>query len=157
MWLIYQTIESWKSFLSSHLFRNHSQNCIRLSGSSHLVSGQVLEFKPSIFKLAKFDEHWISQYQSHENNFFLPHHALLRLVELYQIQPSNVFELQQHSLLSNNSSVTAYVHWMIISPPCLFKHLNDALLLCFSSAFRIIHNKNCEARNVCDNGVWFFE
>ena len=39
-----------------------------------------------------------------------------------QIQPSNVVELQQHSPLSNNTSVTTYVHPMIILRPCSFKH-----------------------------------
>ena len=33
----------------------------------HLVRGQVSECKASIFELAKFDEHWIYGYQSHEN------------------------------------------------------------------------------------------
>ena len=47
---------------------------------------------------------------------------LLSLVVVYQIQPFNIIELQQHSSLSNNTSVTTYVHRMIISPPCLFKH-----------------------------------
>ena len=42
----------------------------------------------------------------------------------YQIQPSNIVELQQHSSLSNNTSVNTYVHRMIISRPCLFKQKN---------------------------------
>ena len=59
------------------------------------------------------------------------------------IQPSNVVELQQHSPLSNNVSVSTYVHRMIISLPCLFKHMKKMnMLQCFSSAFWIIHNKN---------------
>ena len=33
----------------------------------HLVRAQVSECKASIFEIAKFDEHWISRYQSHEN------------------------------------------------------------------------------------------
>ena len=33
-----------------------------------------------------------------------------------------VYQIQQHSTLSNNTSATTYVHRMIISPPCLFKH-----------------------------------
>ena len=37
------------------------------------------------------------------------------------IQTTNVVELQQHSPLSNNTSIANYVHRMIISPPCLFK------------------------------------
>ena len=37
----------------------------------------------------------------------------------------NVVELQQHSPLSNNTSVTTYVHRMIISLPYLFKHMNN--------------------------------
>ena len=44
---------------------------------------------------------------------------------VYQIQPSNVVELQKHSPLSNNTSVTIYVHRMIIPPPCLFKHTKN--------------------------------
>ena len=50
---------------------------------------------------------------------------LLPLMVVYQIQPSNVVELQQHSPLSNHTSVTTYVHRMIISPPCLFKHMKN--------------------------------
>ena len=46
------------------------------------------------------------------------------VVVVYQIQPSNVVELQ-HSPLSNNTSVTTYVRRMIISPPCLFKHTKN--------------------------------
>ena len=45
------------------------------------------------------------------------------LVVVYQIQPSKVVEIEQHSPLSNNTSVTTYVHRMIISPPCLLKHM----------------------------------
>ena len=44
------------------------------------------------------------------------------LVLVYQIQPFNVVELYQHSPLSNNTSVTTYIHRMIMSLPCLFKH-----------------------------------
>ena len=44
---------------------------------------------------------------------------LLLLVVVYQIQPSKVIKLQQHSPLS------IYVHQMIISPPCLFKHMKN--------------------------------
>ena len=47
------------------------------------------------------------------------------LVVVYQIQPSKVIELQQHSPLSNNTSVTTYIHQMIISPPCLFKCMKN--------------------------------
>ena len=50
---------------------------------------------------------------------------LLSLVVVYQIQPSNVVELQQHSPLFNNTSITIYVHWMIISQTCLFKHMKS--------------------------------
>ena len=50
---------------------------------------------------------------------------LLLLVVVYQIQSSIAVELQQHSPLSNNTSVTTYVHQMIISLPSLFKHMND--------------------------------
>ena len=35
-------------------------------GRPHLVRGQVSECKASIFELAKFNEHWMSQYQSHK-------------------------------------------------------------------------------------------
>ena len=45
------------------------------------------------------------------------------LVVVYQIQPSNVVELQQRSPLFSHTLVTTYVHRMIISPPCLFKHM----------------------------------
>ena len=55
------------------------------------------------------------------------------LVVVYQIQPSNLVELQQHSPLSNNTSVTSYVYRMIISPPYLFKHKknNDRVAMIF--------------------------
>ena len=33
----------------------------------HVVHEQVSECKASIFELAKFDGHWISRYQTHEN------------------------------------------------------------------------------------------
>ena len=58
---------------------------------------------------------------------------------VYQIQLSNVVELQQYSPLTNTTSAITYVHRMIISPPFLFKHMkNDDVLLCFSSDFWII-------------------
>ena len=47
------------------------------------------------------------------------------LVEVHQIHPSNIVKLKQHSPLSNNNSVTTYVHRMIISLPCLFKHMKN--------------------------------
>ena len=47
------------------------------------------------------------------------------LVVVYQIQPSNIVVLQQHSPLSNYTSVTTYVHRMIISLPCLFNHMKN--------------------------------
>ena len=63
---------------------------------------------------------------------------------VYQIQPSNVVGLQQHSSLSNNTTVTTYVHRMIIHRRvCLNTWRAMNVLLCFSSAFWIIHNKNC--------------
>ena len=66
------------------------------------------------------------------------------LLVVYQIRPSNVVELQQHSPLSNNTSVTTYVHRMIISLICLFKHMkNDDRVAMISSAFLVIHSKNC--------------
>ena len=69
--------------------------------------------------------------------------ALLVLV-VYQIQPSNVVELQQNSPLFNNTSVTTCVHRMIISPPCFWNTWRTMkVLLCFYCAFWIIHNKNC--------------
>ena len=55
---------------------------------------------------------------------------------------SNVIELQQHSPFSNNTSLTTYVHRMIISPPCFLNTwwmIN--VFLRFSSAFWIMHNK----------------
>ena len=36
-------------------------------GRPHLVRRKVSECKAFIFELAKFDEHWISRYQFHEN------------------------------------------------------------------------------------------
>ena len=57
---------------------------------------------------------------------------------VYQIQLSNVVELQQHSPLSNNTSVVTYVHQMIISPLCLFKHMkNDELVAMLS--YNVFH------------------
>ena len=47
------------------------------------------------------------------------------LVAAYQIQPSNVVELQQHSPLSNNTSLTTYVYRMLILPSYLFKHMKN--------------------------------
>ena len=104
----------------------------------------------SLIACSKFNEHWSSRYQSHENiasmtslgivqipirlhqhsryqrnfSFFLTYISthlaqfqrlqiclgflllLYLLVVVYQIQPSNVVELQQHCPLSNNTSVT---------------------------------------------------
>ena len=67
-------------------------------------------------------------------NTFAPFHRLQTclgfllllplLMVVYEIQPSNVIELH-HSPLSNKTSVTTYVHRMIISPLCLFKHINN--------------------------------
>ena len=128
--------------------------------NNNVECGQVSECKTSIFELAKFDEHWISQYQSHENissmtclgimqklawlhqhsryqwNFFSfrtdlsTHLALfhqlqtclgfLLLLPLVVVVVVYIIELQQHSPLSNNTSLTTYVHQMIISLPfCL--------------------------------------
>ena len=42
-----------------------------------------------------------------------------------KFNPPNVVEHQQHSPFSNNTSVTTYVHRMIISPSCLFKNRKD--------------------------------
>ena len=54
--------------------------------------------------------------------------ALAAAAEAYHIQLTNVVELQ-HSPFSNNTSVTTYVHRMIISPPSRFKHMkNDELV-----------------------------
>ena len=50
---------------------------------------------------------------------------LLLLVVEYRIQLFKVVELQQHSPLSSNTSVTTYIHRMIISPPCLFEHTKN--------------------------------
>ena len=58
----------------------------------------------------------------------------LSVVVVCQIQPSNVVELQKHSPLSNNTLVTTYVHRMIISPPYLFKQMNDGRVAMLSSA-----------------------
>ena len=45
------------------------------------------------------------------------------LAVVYQIQPSNVVELQLPFPFYNNTSVTTYIHRMIISRPCWFKHM----------------------------------
>ena len=72
------------------------------------------------------------------------------LVMVYQIEPSNIVELQQHSPLSNNTSVSTYVHQMIISPHiCLITWTTMNMLLRFSSAFWIVHNKNCVSLSFC--------
>ena len=42
------------------------------------------------------------------------------LVVVYQIQPSNVVEHQQHSPLSSNTSEITYIHQMIISLTCCY-------------------------------------
>ena len=64
------------------------------------------------------------------SNVFL---LLPLMVVVYQIQPSSVVEFQQHFPIFNNTSVTTYVHRMIISPPCLFKHMkNDERVMLFS-------------------------
>ena len=84
-----------KSSLSSHLRRNHSQNCSRLSGSSSLSAWTSLGIL-SIFELAKFDGHWISRYQSHKNIASMtslgivqkPPSTLLLLVELLSSTPT---------------------------------------------------------------------
>ena len=85
------------------------------------------------------------------------------LVMVYQIQTSNVVELQQHSPLSNNTSVITYVHRMIISPPCLSKpwrtmnvllcllqclvdHIQQKLYFCLISLLR-----NNVSKSVCIN------
>ena len=48
------------------------------------------------------------------------------LVVVYEIQPSVIVELQQHSQLSNNTSVTTYVHRLIIPSPCFFiNHMKE--------------------------------
>ena len=65
------------------------------------------------------------------------------LLVVYQIQPSNIVELQQHSQLSNNTSVTTYVIEWFHSHVCLNTLRTMNVLLCFSSALWIIHNKNC--------------
>ena len=36
-----------------------------------------------------------------------------------------VYQFQQNYQFSNNTSVITYVHRMIISPSCLFKHMNN--------------------------------
>ena len=153
---------------------------------SDVERGQFSECKISIFELAKFDEHRIPRYQSHEIfnpmtslgivqkpawlhqhtryqwnfSFFrtdLSTHLSLfhrlqtcleflllpLLVVVYQIKPSNVVEIQQHSPLSNNNSVTTYVHRMIITRPWLFKHLkNDERVAIHFQCLMDIHNKN---------------
>ena len=64
----------------------------------------------------------------------------LLMVVVHQTQPSKVIELQQHSPLSNNNSVTTYVHQN--------DNFTDIFVLTheerwkLSSTFWIIHNKN---------------
>ena len=143
--------------------------------SNDIERGQVTECKSSAFELEKFDEHWISWYQSHENvtsmtssgivpkpawlhqhsryqwnfSFFrteisthlVPFHRLqtclgflllfpFSVVVVYQIQPSNIVELEQHSTLSNNTSVTTYVHRMLISLLQNYHKLRKKQLTC---------------------------
>ena len=65
------------------------------------------------------------------------------LVVVHQIQSSNIVELE-NSTISNNTSVTTYVHRMVISPHvCLNTWRTMNVFLCFSSAFWIIHNNTC--------------
>ena len=49
---------------------------------------------------------------------------LLPLLVMYQIQLCNIVKLQ-HSPFSNYTSIATYIHWMIISPRCLFKHMKN--------------------------------
>ena len=64
------------------------------------------------------------------------------LVVVYEIQPSSVVELQKHSPLSNNTSVTAYVHRLKILPPSLFKHMknDERIAMLFQSLMNHIHH-----------------
>ena len=86
-------------------------------------------------KPARLHQH--SRYQGNFSFFrtdlsthFAPFHRLQTFWDsccvtlvVYQIEPSNGIELQQHSPLSRNTSVTTSVHRMIISPPYLFNHI----------------------------------
>ena len=65
----------------------------------------------------------------------------LVVVVVYQIQPSSIVELQQHSPLSNNTSVTTYVHQIIISPPSLFKHTKNDERVARHSQCLLDHSK----------------
>ncbi|PSN45415.1 hypothetical protein C0J52_18373, partial [Blattella germanica] len=92
----------------------HVQNVPRLpqytpnndDEQSDILSGLLLTLRSSMALPLRPIHLWL--------NCWLP-----LLVVVYQIQPSNV-ELQQHSRLSNNISLTTYVLRMIISPPYLF-------------------------------------
>ena len=55
--------------LSPYMFKlsTFCHSTLAYLGRPHLVRGQVSECKAFIFWLAKFDEHWIFRYQSHEN------------------------------------------------------------------------------------------
>ena len=81
-----------------------------------IISGTSLSFTPTFQYIL---HHFILQTCL---GFLL---LLPSLVVVYQIQPSNVVKLQQQFPLSNNTSVTTYVHRMIISPQCLFKHVKN--------------------------------
>ena len=66
------------------------------------------------------------------------------LVTVYQIQPFNVVELHQYSPLSNNTLITTYVHRLISSPPCLFKHMkNDERVMLFQCLLDHTQHKLC--------------
>ena len=52
-----QSIDTWKISFLSHLYSYHSQKCSRLFRSSSFSVWK---------KFAKFDEHWISRYRSHD-------------------------------------------------------------------------------------------
>ena len=114
----------WTLDFSIPISREHCLNYFFVDRAKTCMTASTLSFKWN-FSFFRTD---LSTHLAPFNRFqtylgfllFLP-----LLVVVYQIQSSNVVELQQHSPLSINSSVTTYVHRMIISPPCLFKHMND--------------------------------
>ena len=99
---------------------------------------------------------WLHQHSRYQWNFsFFRTDLSTHLAQFHRLQTYLGFmllvpllvvvvELQKHFPLSNNTPVTTYVHRMIIRcHVCWFTWGTMNALLCFSSAFWIIQNKNC--------------
>ena len=68
MWLYLTKHLSIENLLFRHCCAGTTHRIVvACLGCPHLVHEQISEDKASIFELAKFDEHWISRYQYHEN------------------------------------------------------------------------------------------